>query len=60
MITRTEGGAAVSSKSEFLEYLEFYAEIRNSGFVTGCHCMPSFSSKKIQNDQIRTEGGVAF
>ena len=39
---RTEGGVAIQSKSEFLE---FQAEILNAGFVTGWHYMPSFSGK---------------
>ena len=45
---RTEGGVAISSKSKFLEFLEFQPEILNSGFVTGRHYMPSFSSKKFR------------
>ena len=32
----------------------------NSGFVTGWYYMPSFSSNKILNYRIRTEGGAAI
>ena len=45
---RTQGGVAFWRNLEFLQFLEFKAEIWDPGFVIGWHDMPSFSSKNFR------------